>query len=123
MEHKSLSEKQNHLYVHEKIEVHQLRNTYLDSHSAPVRPVTYMEANLSQLTLGKNSLVTSGVISRSLTDAIMLSMSFASPNEHSELSRRYIRGGGESEHYKERITNSQSQMSKWHIYIDMKKQN
>lgn len=47
-------------------------------------------ANRSQLTSGKNSLILSGVISISLTDVIMLSGSFASPNEHSELSSKYI---------------------------------
>lgn len=69
----------NHLYLHRKTEVHRLRNAYLDSHSAPVRPVICIEANESHLTLGKNALIVAGVISRSLNESIM------SPGEHSEL--------------------------------------
>lgn len=57
--------------------------SYLASHSAPERPGTYIEANRSQLTLGKNDLIVSGAISRSLIDAIILSKSFESPADPS----------------------------------------
>ena len=57
---------------------------YLASHSAADRPVTYIDANCSQFTLGKNNRMFSGGISRSVIDPIMLSKSFGSSKDLSE---------------------------------------
>lgn len=84
IEHHHNQEPSFHAWKHER-EVHQLGHIYLDSHSSPLQPPTYIEAIRFQLTLGKNCLILSGVISRSFTYAITLSMSFASPSKPSEL--------------------------------------